>query len=168
MTLEEHLSGLALSADKLGQIGEALKNEYVAKSEYERALEGLSVLEAELAKKNELSDREREDASARQKAAYERRLFELLLKAALKEAGARNSEIVEALLDKERLSLDGERISGLSEQLARLRKKAPFLFEDSVMFLTGYRPEASSDILPEISAEDMTYSEAVAFLEREA
>lgn len=47
---------------------------------------------------------------------------------ALKSAGARNPKAVRALLDNEKITFDGEKISGLDEQLKELQKTDDFLF----------------------------------------
>ena len=58
-----------------------------------------------------------------------------------------------------------DKLTGLTPQLTELKKNAPFLFEKKLMYLTGYSPEASSDLIPKINTADMTYSQAVAFLD---
>ncbi|MBD5114512.1 MAG: hypothetical protein HDT46_04815 [Ruminococcaceae bacterium] len=166
MTLTEQLSELALPQEKLKQIYDALKAEYVPKDEYKRLSDNLSALKTEHKKKADYLRQAKEDALNRQKTLYEQQIKEHLIELALKEAGAKNNEIVRSLLDMEKITLNEGKTVGLTSQLTQLRKNAPFLFEDSVIFLTGYRPEASSDILPKVSVGDMTYSEAVAYLEK--
>lgn len=166
MTFTEQLNGLKLPQEKLRQINDALKSEYVPKAEYERLSDNLSALETEHKKKTEFLKREKEDALNRQKALFEQQIRGYLIDAALTEAGAKNNEIVRSLLDIGKITLNEGKLAGLTSQLTQLRKNAPFLFEDSVIYLTGYCPEASSDILPRVRLGDMTYSEAVAYLEK--
>lgn len=166
MTFTEQLNGLKLPQEKLKQINDALRAEYVPKTEYERLSDNLSALETEHKKKTEFLKREKEDALNRQKALFEQQIRGYLIDAALTEAGAKNNGIVRSLLDIGKITLNEGKLAGLTSQLTQLRKNAPFLFEDSVIFLTGYCPEASSDILPRVRLGDMTYSEAVAYLEK--
>lgn len=166
MTFIELLNGLKLPQEKLKQINDALKAEYVQKAEYERLSDNLCALETEHKKKTEFLKREKEDALNRQKALYEQQIRGHLIDAALTEAGAKNNEIVRSLLDIGKITLNDSKLAGLTSQLTQLRKNAPFLFDDSVILLTGYCPEASSDILPRVRLGDMTYSEAVAYLEK--
>ena len=78
-----------------------------------------------------------------------------------------SSEItnVSALIDTEKVEIKEDKLTGLTPQLTELKKNAPFLFEKKLMYLTGYSPEASSDLIPKINTADMTYSQAVAFLD---
>ena len=96
---------------------------------------------------------------------HEAQIKELLTQTALKEARAKSIEIVRSLLDPEKIILKENRLIGLEPQLSELKKKAPYLFENSLADLIGYRPEPSADLLPRISPSDMTYSQAVAYLE---
>lgn len=166
MTFTELLNGLKLPQEKLKQINDALRAECVPKTEYERLSDNLSALETEHKKKTEFLKREKEDALNRQKALFEQQIRGYLIDAALTEAGAKNNEIVRSLLEIGKITLNEGKLAGLTSQLTQLRKNAPFLFEDSVIYLTGYCPEASSDILPRVRLGDMTYSEAVAYLEK--
>ena len=65
--------------------------------------------------------------------------FDGALDAALGKAGARNVKAVKALIDAERLKLDGETVIGLDEQLGALKKDeaSAFLFQPAVS--TGMR-----------------------------
>lgn len=164
MTFAELLGELNLPGERLKKINEALKAEYVSREEYERLSDNLKALKTEHEKKTRFLKQSKEDALGRQRAYYESRIKDQLIEIALNEARAKNHDIVRSLLETEKITLSESGTAGLTSQLTRLRKNAPFLFDDSVVFLTGYCPEASSDILPKINTEDMTYSQAVAYL----
>lgn len=166
MTLNEQLAELKLPKEKLDSLNGALKAEYVPKSEYERIVGNLSAAKAEHKKKSEFLKQSAEDRLNRQRAAFEEQIKEQLTEIALTKAGAKNNEIVRSLIDSEKVVLRDNKLAGLEPQLEQLRKKAPFLFETSLAYLTGYRPEPSSDLIPVMRSADMTYSEAVAYLEK--
>ncbi|MBT2599092.1 MULTISPECIES: phage scaffolding protein [unclassified Oceanobacillus] len=54
---------------------------------------------------------------------------EAKLELALNNAKARNSKAVKALLDDEKISLDGDNLVGLDDQLKELQKSASYLFD---------------------------------------
>ena len=56
--------------------------------------------------------------------------FDHALSSALTASGAKNARAVKGFLDMEKLSLDGENIIGLAEQLDAAKKDAPYLFEE--------------------------------------
>ncbi|HIG0360400.1 TPA: phage scaffolding protein [Clostridium sporogenes] len=59
--------------------------------------------------------------------------FNYAIEKALGKAGAKNSKAVEALLDREKIKLDGETLIGLDEQLTGLKTSDPYLFgEDKI------------------------------------
>ena len=66
------------------------------------------------------------------------------LDAALLTAKARDPRAVRPFLDMSRLSLDGDRLCGLDEQLAALREDKAFLFDEPFPLRTGVRHNQSS------------------------
>jgi len=46
-------------------------------------------------------------------------------------AGTIDPEVVAMLIDREKVTIDGETVSGISEQIEELRKNKPHLFEDN-------------------------------------
>lgn len=56
--------------------------------------------------------------------------FDYALEKALGKAGAKNNKAVKALLDSEKIKLDGETLIGLDEQLSSLKTSDPYLFAD--------------------------------------
>ena len=66
---------------------------------------------------------------------------------ALRDAAAKNPKAVKALLDKEKLKLDGETLLGLEDQLKTLRESDAYLFgEDN---LSGKKPGDGNPLLPD-------------------
>ncbi len=86
-------------------------------SEGERELEALSLENGEL--KRQLSALEEELSAAR---------MDFALDGELTRFGAKNNKAVKALLNMDGISLDGGKLTGLSEQLERLKEENGFLF----------------------------------------
>ena len=66
------------------------------------------------------------------------------LDAALLTAKARDTRAVRPFIDMDRLSLDGDRLNGLDEQLAALKEEKAFLFDEPSPIRTGARQNAAS------------------------
>lgn len=75
------------------------------------------------------------------------------LSAALKQAGARNDRAVLALIDREKIKVEGENVTGVAEQLEALRESDPYLFYNNggrPYFSTsssGGNPDSSDDAI---------------------
>ncbi|MDU7948702.1 MAG: phage scaffolding protein [Clostridium sp.] len=86
-----------------------------------------------------------EDDNKKQKEDYESKLQEInfsnALDKALGEYKVKNSKLVKALLENEKLKVDGDSIIGLKEQMEAIKKENEFLFEKEVPgapdFLSG-------------------------------
>lgn len=86
-----------------------------------------------------------EEDNKKQKEDYEAKLQEInfsnALDKALGEYKVKNSKLVKALLDNEKLKVDGDSIIGLKEQMETIKKENEFLFEKEVPgapdFLSG-------------------------------
>ncbi|WP_368298384.1 phage scaffolding protein [Cytobacillus firmus] len=80
------------------------------------------------AKINELTE-----ANKKTEADYQKKLdqqaFDFALKSALTSVKAKNPKAVEALLNKESIKLDGDKLLGLADQLKALQKSDAYLFE---------------------------------------
>ena len=86
-----------------------------------RANETLQAQIAELQAKNKQAAEEHEKQLREQR-------FAVAVERAIIKAGARNVRAVAALLDKTKISLVGEDLFGIEEQVAALKKSDPFLF----------------------------------------
>lgn len=89
------------------------------------------------------------------------------LELALKDAKARNPKAVKALLDDEKISLDGDNLIGLNEQLEALKESDAYLFgDDEPAGLKGRQPHPPVGEQKGITREDiskMSYKERVQF-----
>ena len=77
--------------------------------------------------------KELQDANDLAKTEYEKQLakqqFDFALKDALSGAKAKNPKAVEALLNKELIKLDGDKLLGLEEQLKTIQENDSYLFD---------------------------------------
>ena len=100
--------------------------------------------------------KELQDANDLTKTEYEKQLakqqFDFALKDALSGAKAKNPKAVEALLNKEIIKLDGDKLLGLEEQLKNLQESDSYLFDveqqqsPAPTFSSGqHNPPASGD-----------------------
>ena len=62
---------------------------------------------------------------------------------ALANVGAKNPKAVKALLDLEKISLDGENLIGLSDQVKILEESDPYLFDNDSK-LSGYESKSGN------------------------
>jgi hypothetical protein len=70
-----------------------------------------------------------EQIEAKSRGQLEALRFDFALEGALTAAGAKNSKAVRALLDDSAMSLEGDELIGVSEQLEALQADAPYLFQ---------------------------------------
>ncbi|WP_256816536.1 phage scaffolding protein [Cytobacillus sp. Bac17] len=80
------------------------------------------------AKINELTE-ENKKAAAEYQQKLDQQAFDFALKSALTSVKAKNPKAVEALLNKESIKLDGDKLLGLEDQLKALQKSDAYLFE---------------------------------------
>lgn len=83
--------------------------------------------------KNQIEELQNKNKTAKDE--YESKIskmqFDYALEKALSKAGAKNSKAVEALLDRDKIKLDGESLIGLDEQLTGLKTSDPYLFGEN-------------------------------------
>lgn len=80
------------------------------------------------AKINELTEENKKTAAEYQQK-LDQQAFDFALKSALTNAKAKNPKAVEALLNKDSIKLDGDKLLGLEDQLKALQKSDAYLFE---------------------------------------
>lgn len=72
---------------------------------------------------------------------YENKLkerdFNYKLEVALRDSKVKNSKAVQALLDKDSIKLDGDKLLGLEDQIKALKETDSYLFEDDISTGTG-------------------------------
>jgi DNA repair exonuclease SbcCD ATPase subunit len=91
---------------------------------------------------DKLKEQNKETAKESEKKLADQRK-EYKLELALKDAKARNTKAVKALLDLETIKLDGDELKGLNEQLENLQKENDYLFGDEK--LGGREPHIPKD-----------------------
>ena len=159
--LDEEIAKKVLEAHK-----EAIKDKYVPierfnevneeKKELKNQLDDrdkqLQELKVKAAGNEELTAKitELEELNKQTKEEYENKIAalrkETAIELALKDAKARNIKAVKALLDLDKVSLDGDNILGLDEQLKGLKESDPYLFgEDKIR---GRDPNPPTDPVP--------------------
>jgi len=161
--LDEEIAKKVLEAHK-----EAIKDNYVPiarfneineeKKELKNQLEDrdkqLQELKVKAAGNEELTAKitELEELNKQTKEEYENKIValrkETAIELALKDAKARNIKAVKALLDLDKVSLDGDNILGLEEQLKGLKESDPYLFGEDK--LSGREPKPPTDPVPDI------------------
>lgn len=159
--LDEEIAKKILEAYK-----EAIKDKYVPierfnevneeKKELKNQLEDrdkqLQELKVKAAGNEELTAKitELEELNKQTKEEYENKIAalrkETAIELALKDAKAKNIKAVKALLDLEKISLDGDKIIGLDEQLEGLKESDPYLFGQDK--LSGRDPKPPTDPVP--------------------
>lgn len=105
---------------------------------------------------------ENQTATAELQEKLDKQAFDFALEKSLVAAKVRNPKAVKALLDTEKIKLDGEKLLNLDDQLAALKESDSYLFsnehqEGKPSFTTGQHSKGSSISTADFSK--MTYSE---------
>ncbi|MFS0776253.1 phage scaffolding protein [Neobacillus sp. 3P2-tot-E-2] len=94
----------------------------------------------------------------------DKQAFDFALREALTGAKAKNAKAVEALLNKEAIKLDGDKLLGLEEQLKNLKESDAYLFDSeqqqSPKFTTGQHQKTAGGITQE-QFNSMNYTERI-------
>lgn len=161
MGLDEEIAKKVLEAHK-----EAIKDNYVPiarfnevneekkelKSQLDDRDKQLQELKVKAAGNEELTAKitELEELNKQTKEEYENKIAalrkETAIELALKDEKAKNIKAVKALLDLEKVSLDGDNLIGLDEQLKGLKESDPYLFGEDK--LSGREPKPPADPVP--------------------
>lgn len=109
--------------DQLADLGKKVKDNEDLTKEIDRLKEDNKTATEELQKK------------------LDKQAFDFSLEKALAQAGAKNPKAVKALLDVEKIKLDGETLLGLEDQLSALKESDAYLFgTDEPAGLKGRQP----------------------------
>lgn len=73
-------------------------------------------------------------------AAMKAQELKYLVKGGISKSKARNADIVSRMIDMSKISLDGENLIGLTDQIEALKKSDPYLFEDEPSANGGFDP----------------------------
>ena len=161
--LDEEIAKKVLEAHK-----EAIKDNYVPIARFNEVNEEKKELKIQLEERNkQLKDlkekaegneelvariTELEELNKQTQKDYEEKIAalrkETAIELALKDAKARNIKAVKALLDLDKVSLDGDNLVGLEEQLKGLKESDPYLFGQDK--LSGRDPKPPTEPVPDI------------------
>jgi len=171
--LKEILKKAGIEEEKLdsviGDINKELPKHFIPKDKYNEVAEAKKKLETDLQARDEQLEQLKqaagnsEELKARieqlqaenQKAAEEwqakmsQMKLDFAIERALTAAKAKNIKAVKALLDLEKVKLDGEQLLGLDDQLKTLKETDPYLFGDSGKVGGGTNPPGVGD--PEVN-----------------
>jgi len=171
--LKELLKKAGIPEDKLdstiNDINKELPKYFIPKDKYNEVAEAKKKLESDIAERDkQLEDLKKaagsnEELKAQieqlqaenQKAAEEwqakmsQMQLDFAIEKALAAAKAKNAKAVKALLDLEKVKLDGEQLLGLDDQLKTLKETDPYLFGESGKVGSGTNPPGAGN--PEVN-----------------
>lgn len=143
----------------IGDAGKELPKHFIPKDKYNEALEAKKQAEKDVADrdkqiedlgktaglseelKKQIETLQAENKTAKEK--YEADLKDITLNNAIKSAlsgKAHDEAIAAGLVDKAKLVLDGDKVVGLDEQIATIKKDKPFLFKEEAPAPGGKPP----------------------------
>lgn len=182
---KEQLLSLGLSDEQVAQVLEGFKG-YVPSSRFNEVNDAKKKAEEQIAERDKqltelqksVGDNEKllkqiEQLQADNKSAKEK--YEADLKAvqtnnaielALKDSGAKNLKAVKALLELDKVTFDGEKLSGLEDQIKALREGADssFMFETKQATPKGMKRNTGDGENKQKPYSQMTYAERVEYL----
>lgn len=161
--------GDAYTEDIDKKVSEEIGKAFVARADFNTVNESKKALEGQIAERDKqikgfeklTGDNDElkmqlaaaQEANKTAKTEYESNMKKLTLdskvETALLGAKAKNAKAVRALLDESKISLDGENVLGLNEQLEALKKDAAYLFGED----KGQNPPPPADGVPPKPAE---------------
>ena len=142
----------------IGEIGKELAKYFIPKDKYNEVAEAKKKLEEDIQERDnqleqlknaasnneELKNQIEELQEANRRAAEEwqakmaQMKLDFAIERALTTAKAKNIKAVKALLDMDKIKLDGDQLLGIDEQLKALQQSDPYLFgESGFQFLIG-------------------------------
>ncbi len=129
--------------DKYNEVAEAKKKLEADIDERDKQLEQLKNAAGnseELKAQIEQLQAENQKAAEEWQAKMAQMQLDFAIERALAAAKAKNAKAVKALLDMEKVKLDGEQLLGLDDQLKALQQSDPYLFGDSSKVGSGTNP----------------------------
>ena len=167
--LKELLKKAGIEEGKLdgviADISKELPKHFIPKDKYNEVAEAKKKLEADIQERDkqleqlkqaagnseELKNQIEELQEANRRAAEEwqakmaQMQLDFAIEKALTAAKAKNAKAVKALLDLEKVKLDGEQLLGLDDQLKTLKETDPYLFGDSGKVGGGTNPPGAGN-----------------------
>jgi hypothetical protein len=138
--------------DKYNEVAEAKKKLEADIDERDKQLEQLKNAAGnseELKAQIEQLQAENQKAAEEWQAKMAQMQLDFAIERALTAAKAKNAKAVKALLDMEKVKLDGEQLLGLDDQLKAIKESDPYLFGDSKKIGDGTNPPGAGD--PEVN-----------------
>ncbi len=134
--------------DKYNEVAEAKKKLEADIAERDNQLEQLKAAAGaseELKKQIETLQAENKKASEEWQAKMAQMQLDFAIEKALAAAKAKNPKAVKALLDLEKVKLDGDKLLGLDDQLKELQKSDAYLFGESGKVGSGTNPPGADN-----------------------
>jgi DNA repair exonuclease SbcCD ATPase subunit len=141
--INKELPKYFIPKDKYNEVAEAKKKLEADIAERDKQLEDLKKAAGtseELKKQIEQLQADNKKASEEWQAKMAHMQLDFAIEKALTAAKAKNAKAVKALLDLEKVKLDGEQLLGLDDQLKELQKSDAYLFGESGKVGSGTNP----------------------------
>jgi DNA repair exonuclease SbcCD ATPase subunit len=141
--INKELPKYFIPKDKYNEVAEAKKKLEADIAERDKQLEDLKKAAGtseELKKQIEQLQADNKKASEEWQAKMAHMQLDFAIEKALTAAKAKNAKAVKALLDLEKVKLDGEKLLGLDDQLKELQKSDAYLFGESGKVGSGTNP----------------------------
>ena len=146
--INKELPKYFIPKDKYNEVAEAKKKLEADIAERDKQLEDLKKAAGsneELKKQIETLQAENKKAAEEWQAKMAQMQLDFALERALTAAKAKNPKAVKALLDLEKVKLDGDKLLGLDDQLKELQKSDAYLFGDSGKVGGGTNPPGAGN-----------------------
>jgi DNA repair exonuclease SbcCD ATPase subunit len=150
--INKELPKYFIPKDKYNEVAEAKKKLEADIDERDKQLEQLKNAAGnseELKAQIEQLQAENQKAAEEWQAKMAQMQLDFAIERALTAAKAKNAKAVKALLDMEKVKLDGEQLLGLDDQLKAIKESDPYLFGDSKKIGDGTNPPGAGD--PEVN-----------------
>lgn len=151
--------------ERFNEVNEAKKNAEALVAERDKQIDGLkkSTGDAETLKA-QIEKLQGENKAAKEKYESDLKTFKIdnAVALALTSAGAKNVKAARALLDMSKVSIDGDEVKGIEEQIKGLVKSDSYLFESKTP--SGTKPAESNPSGGNKPYSKMTYSERLAYI----
>ena len=146
--INKELPKYFIPKDKYNEVAEAKKKLEADIDERDKQLEQLKAAAGaseELKKQIETLQAENKKASEEWQAKMAQMQLDFAIEKALAAAKARNAKAVKALLDMEKVKLDGEQLLGLDDQLKAIKESDPYLFGEPGKVGSGTNPPGAGN-----------------------
>jgi len=145
--INKELPKYFIPKDKYNEVAEAKKKLEADIAERDKQLEQLKAAAGsneELKKQIETLQAENKKAAEEWQAKVAQMQLDFAIERALTNAKAKNPKAVKALLDLEKVKLDGDKLLGLDDQLKEIQKSDPYLFGETTIG-GGTNPPGAGD-----------------------